>query len=147
MRNHTAPILVLFFMATQCLSAQEPTTRKAVAPPSYPALGRISKISGTAVVSVNLGPDGKVVSINKEKSHANPQAVLANAEVYARRWEFSGPCATPIEITFEYRLVPRDTKKTMSEQESEYGTEFIPPRTIVITGVIMPKPEPQLGGL
>jgi len=113
-----------------------PSVKKAVAPGRYPPIAQIAKISGTVEVSVLVGVDGKVASVVSSKSSDGRQNLIPNAEMYAKRWEFSGPSNGPISITIEYRLLPQDESNFHRLQQGELGSEFISPRTIVVTGVI-----------
>jgi len=131
-------LVACWLVTIPILCADAPAVKKAVAPGRYPPLARIAKVTGKVEVSVIVGADGKVSSIVSSKSSDGKRNLIANAEFFAKRWEFSGPSDVPISITFEYGLIANNPSEATGNQESPIGTEFIPPRTVVITGVMPP---------
>jgi TonB family protein len=71
--------------------------------PTYPAEAKAARIQGTVVVSVTIGPDGKVTDT---KALSGPPELQACAMEYAKTWEFE-----PAKV--KGKAVPARFKLTM----------------------------------
>jgi hypothetical protein len=109
----------------------------------YPPLALIAKVGGTVEVDVILDDTGRVKSVKESRVNTQFRSLVPNAEWVAKKWIFNSGCESPITITFQYKLLPPDADR----QNSEYGTYFIPPRTVMVVGIAPQPPERTSGGL
>jgi hypothetical protein len=103
---------------------------KHLEPPYYPPLARVTRVSGTVVMKLGIGADGKVLTVDSESSNVAkpPSKILKNdAEKYVKTWTFGCvgcPPDAPFEhtIKFEYSLddnLPPSTSKTVMNLPDE----------------------------
>jgi len=116
----------LFFLFAVSGTCQDLLTLRAVAPPCYPPIAAVAGIQGSVEIDVVVGKNGKVGNIVSSQSLNKFKQLIPNAEHFAKQWLFSGSSVHPIKITFEYRLYPKETP------DFDLGTEFVPPRRIII---------------
>jgi hypothetical protein len=110
--------------------SQEPATVKAVVPPRYPPLAAVTGIFGVVEVEVVVGKNGNVESIYSSRTLGQFKQLIGNAELYAKKWVFTGASTSPLKIIFDYQILPPDTS------EQDLATEFIPPRKVIIKSTL-----------
>jgi TonB family protein len=94
--------------------------------PGYPRIARQARIQGEVRLSVSVGPDGRVVSV---ESSAGPRILEAYAKANVLRWSYM-PIGQPMKlnVVYTFRL-----EKPEMEREPAPTIELESPVHIIIT--------------
>jgi len=114
------------FLALASCSTAPPKVVQAVAP-IYPKIARIAHIEGVIVISVEIGPDGKV---SNARMISGAALLREECLATARKWLFapSSNQTRTVELKFEFTVddaLPTDAQQQVS---------FSPPYYVAIKG-------------
>jgi len=99
-------------------------------PPYYPPLARQTRVSGTIVMKLKIGTDGKVLAIESESSNpakSGSTILKDDAEKIVKTWTFGCvgcPPDAPFEHTIKFKYIlddnlPPSTSKTIMDLPDE----------------------------
>ena len=121
-----------------CAQAQDLKITKMITPGLYPPLAKMANISGKVEVSIEIGLDGKVISLLGSKLLSGSPQITKNAEFYAMQWEFAQGSPGKYSIIFEYRLVRNSPISKDNNIKNYAKTEIVLPNHILISDVYEP---------
>jgi Gram-negative bacterial TonB protein C-terminal len=108
------PAVGLFlFLAAHCLGCSEPTATQMVAP-VYPVTAQSSNLEGAVDLIIQVGMNGRVLSVEEGANKSKPDPVLiAAAKDNARQWvwgrfpqKFQFPWYHPVRYIFKLQGKP-----------------------------------------
>jgi hypothetical protein len=132
-----AVMLCMLLLGGVSARAEQPQVRQIVAP-GYPLLAWAARLQGSAIMELEIGPDGTVQSAKGSGTHP---LLLREAEKNASEWTFGGFTeGASFPIRFKLRYIYR--------LEGEPAYPMPQPRVVItlpdIVQIVVRPPEPQI---
>lgn len=101
--------LTLYFAGV--FGAQPTICVKHIVSPGYPPVARLTRLQGTVIVDLRIGPDGRVLSAS---STGNNEILCRASEDNIREWIFSPSVSrrepSAMRFTYDYKLAGDEEK-------------------------------------